>query len=70
MGDNLKSYPIFFSTADVMKILGIGNKSCLELFHRKDFPCVRIGKAFKISEDNFREYFRTRRVKETEDNER
>lgn len=52
----------FLSTSDVMKILGIGNKTCLDLFHRKDFPCVKIGRAYKISEENFKEYFKTRRV--------
>ena len=66
MGDNIQSYCNFLTTSDVMKILGIGNKACLELFHRKDFPCEQIGRAFKISEENFREYFKTRRVFEEE----
>jgi len=52
----------FLSTFDVMRVLGIGNKTCLELFHRKDFPCVKIGRAYKISTENFKEYFKTRRV--------
>lgn len=52
----------FLSTSDVMRMLGIGNKTCLNLFHRKDFPCVKIRRAYKISEENFREYFKTRRV--------
>ena len=58
----INSYPKFYTTADVMKILKIGNRACLDLFHRADFPCVKVGRAFKISEDNFREYFSTRRV--------
>ena len=66
MGDNIQVYPKFFTTTDVMKILKIGNKACLELFRRKDFPCVKVGRAFKISEENFREYFKTRRVYEDE----
>ena len=66
MGDNIQSYCNFLTTSDVMKILGIGNKACLELFHRKDFPCEKIGRGFKISEENFREYFKTRRVFEEE----
>ena len=66
MGDNIQSYCNFLTRSDVMKILGIGNKACLELFHRKDFPCEKIGRAFKISEENFREYFKTRRVFEEE----
>ena len=51
-----------YTTSDVMKILKIGNRACLDLFHRSDFPCVKVGRAFKISEENFREYFSTRRV--------
>ena len=62
MGDTVKELPRFFTTSDVRKILKIGNKACLELFHRKDFPCERVGKSFKISEENFKEYFKTRRV--------
>ena len=60
----INTYPRFYTTADVMKILKIGNRACLDLFHRSDFPCVKVGRAFKISEDNFREYFSTRRVNE------
>ena len=54
------------TTKDVMKILKIGNKACLELFHRKDFPCMKIGRAFGITEENFVEYFKTRRVEDDE----
>ena len=60
----IDTYPKFYTTADVMKILKIGNRACLELFHRSDFPCVKVGRAYKISEDNFREYLSTRRVKD------
>ena len=60
----INTYPRFYTTADVMKILKIGNRACLDLFHRSDFPCVKVGRAFKISEENFREYFSTRRVNE------
>ena len=31
----------FYNTADVRKLLGIGNKTCLDLFHRADFPAIR-----------------------------
>lgn len=54
------------TTKDVMKILKIGNKACLELFHKKDFPCMKIGRAFGITEKNFVEYFKTRRVEDDE----
>ena len=49
-----------------MKILKRGNKACLELFHKKDFPCMKIGRAFGITEENFVEYFKTRRVEDDE----
>ena len=62
MGDTVKELPRFFSTEDVRKILKIGNKACLELFHREDFPCERVGKSYRIAEENFNEYFKTRRV--------
>ncbi len=57
---------IILTTKDVMKILKIGNKACLELFHKKDFPCMKIGRAFGITEENFIEYFKTRRVEDDE----
>lgn len=62
--ESVNSYPIFYTTEDVRKILKIGNKACLELFHRADFLCVKIGRAYKVSEENFKEYFKTRRVTE------
>lgn len=34
----INTYPKFYTTADVMKILRIGNRACLDLFHRADFP--------------------------------
>ena len=43
-------------------MLEIGNKACLELFHREDFPCERVGKSYRIAEESFNEYFKTRRV--------
>lgn len=61
-----ENYPRFLTTKDVMKILKIGNRTCLELFHREDFPCFKIGRAYKITDENFREYFKTRRVYENE----
>lgn len=52
----------FYTTADIRRMLGIGNKTCLDLFHREDFPCVKAGKAFKISKEAFKQYVSTRRV--------
>ena len=57
----------FYTTADVRRILGIGNKTCLELFHREDFPCQKFGRAYKITEENLKEYLKTRHVNNEED---
>ena len=52
----------FYTTADVRRILGIGNKTCLDLFHRSDFSCIKVGKSFKGAVSSFNEYVSTRRV--------
>lgn len=57
----------FYTTKDVRKILGIGNKTCLSLFHRADFPCIKIGKAFLVDVEAFKKYISTRRVFNDED---
>lgn len=53
---------VFYTTSDVRRILGIGNKTCLDLFHRPDFPCIKIGKSFKITKEKFNEYVNSRRI--------
>lgn len=67
MEETVKDLPRFFTTKDVRKMLGIGNKACLELFHRKDFPCQKFGRAYKITEENLKEYLKTRHVNNEED---
>lgn len=52
----------FYTTSDVRRILGIGNKTCLDLFHRSDFHCIKVGKSFKVAVNSFNEYVSTRRV--------
>ena len=52
----------FYTTADIRRLLKIGNKKCLELFHRSDFPCVKFGKSFLITVEAFNNYVSSRRV--------
>ncbi len=59
----------FMTTKDVREKLKLGNKACLDLFHRADFPCVKFGKSFLVSVDSFNEYMSTRRVKNESKNE-
>ena len=54
--------PEFYTTADVRRMLKIGNKTCLDLFHREDFPCIKFGKSFRISTEAFKNYISKRRV--------
>lgn len=58
----MNNEPVFYTTSDVRRILGIGNKTCLDLFHRPDFPCIKIGKSFKITKEKFNEYVNSRRI--------
>ena len=58
----MNNEPVFYTTSDVRRILGIGNKTCLDLFHRPDFPCIKIGKSFKITKEKFNEYINSRRI--------
>ena len=53
---------LFFITTDVCRILKIGRKKCLALFHRDDFPCLIYGKTFLIEKDSFINYFKNRNV--------
>ena len=53
---------LFLTTKDVCKLLGIGRKKCLALFHRADFPCLIYGKTFLIEKNSFLNYFKTRNV--------
>ena len=58
MGETIQ----LLTTADVRKLLKIGNKTCLDLFHHSDFPCIKVGKSFKVAVSSFNEYVSTRRV--------
>lgn len=44
---------IFLETKDIRQALRIGNKTCLELFHKKDFPAKKIGKSWLVMEKSF-----------------
>lgn len=48
---------IFLETNDIRQALNIGNKTCLDLFHKKDFPAKKIGKSWLVMEQSFKDYF-------------
>ena len=49
---------VFLETKDIRKALKIGNQTCLDLFHKKDFPAKKIGKSWLVMEEAFKNYFR------------
>ncbi|MCF0124976.1 MAG: hypothetical protein HUJ68_04350 [Clostridia bacterium] len=53
---------IFLETKDIRQALKIGNKTCLELFHKKDFPAKKIGKSWLVMEQSFKDYFKNNEI--------
>lgn len=54
---------VFLKTKDIRQALKIGNKICLELFHKKDFPAKKIGKSWTVMEQSFKDYFKSNEIK-------
>ena len=42
---------VMYFPEDVRKLLHLGNAKCLELFNSKDFPSIKIGRAFWVKAD-------------------
>lgn len=53
---------ILYSTDDVCKMLHIGKLTCLNLFHRSDFPAQKYGRAYRVEESALREYLSQRHI--------
>lgn len=53
---------VFLETKDIRQALKIGNKTCLELFHKKDFPDKKIGKSWLVMEQSFKDYFQNNEI--------
>ena len=53
---------VFLETKDIRQALKIGNKTCLELFHKKDFPAKKIGKSWLVMEQSFKDYFKSNEI--------
>ena len=53
---------VFLETKDIRQALKIGNKTCLELFHKKDFPAKKIGKSQLVMEQSFKDYFKSNEI--------
>ena len=53
---------LFLTPSDMCKILKIGRKKCLALFHREDFPGFIYGKTFLVEKNAFLEFFKVRNL--------
>lgn len=51
-----------YSTDDVCRLLHIGKQKCLQLFHSKDFPSIKIGRKFWVKSDCIDEYLSQKRI--------
>ena len=58
MSENIK----FIGTKDVARILGCSLPTARNIMLRADFPLVRVGKNYKVSEQAFIEWRKQRRV--------
>ncbi|MBR1535209.1 MAG: helix-turn-helix domain-containing protein [Ruminococcus sp.] len=56
--DNVK----FIGTKDVARILGCSLPTARNIMLRADFPLIKIGKNFKVSQQAFIEWSKQRRV--------
>ncbi len=52
----------FLNTKQVAEALGCSLPTARSIMMRADFPLVRVGKNFKVSEQAFIEWSKTRRV--------
>ena len=50
------------STKYCRKLFKCGNQKILELFHRPDFPSIKIGRAFFVKKSALEEYLNHRHV--------
>ena len=46
----------FYTTADVAKMLGCSIGTARQLFYKKDFPALKIGKNLKVERTAFERY--------------
>ena len=58
MSENIK----FLTTKDVANALGCSLPTARNIMMRADFPLLRVGKNFKVSEQAFIEWSKARRV--------
>lgn len=51
-----------YSREDVCKLLNLGTKKSLQLFHKDDFPAIKIGRSWWVEETALLEYIQNRHI--------
>ncbi len=57
-----KPMPILYSISEVCKMFVISKQTCLKLFHSKDFPAQKYGRAYKVEANALQEYLGKRHI--------
>lgn len=53
---------ILYSREDVCNLLNLGTKKGLQLFHKDDFPAIKIGRSWWVEETALLEYVKNRHI--------
>ncbi len=56
----------YLRPADVAKELGLGRDTVYSLFHRRDFPAIKVGHSFIICRDSLEDWIKKHEGKEIE----
>lgn len=48
--------PLILDVKTVREITGLGQNNVYDLFHRADFPAVRVGKCLRVGREAFRNW--------------
>lgn len=58
-----------YSPEGVRKLLHLGNSKCLELFNSREFPSIRIGRAFWVKADCLERFLSKKHVLNQKDDD-
>jgi len=53
---NWENLPCVLTVRDVRSILRLGQNATYELFHREDFPAIKVGRVFRVSKDALKKW--------------
>lgn len=53
---------VLLSRKDVCQLLRIGSHKVSELFHRDDFPAIKVGRQYWVAQDSLKQYLSSRKI--------